>query len=181
MSNDLSAQSRRAINDYIMHGNKRRAAKAAGFSGTYAYDFFQRDDVVREIERRMKVSEDKTDMDRAYLLEKLRLIIDATPGELLEISEKGRPSMNWKKLSPELKSVMSKLELTTDRPGGKYKRQKVSVKFDTPDQLNAINLAAKLLGLFEEKHTIAIEEGIINRLSSKRDKLAGETDETDTI
>jgi hypothetical protein len=174
---ELSANHRRAVNYYLMGMTKRAAAKKAGFSPQTARDVFTRLDVRQEIERRVKLSEQKTDIDRDWLLRKLRTIIESSPGELIEVDKKGRPSLNWNLLSPELRSVVSKVTVDTDRPGGKYKHQKSHVQLQTPDVIAAIREAGKLLGLYEQKTKLDIDENLIEILTRRRNQLAGDEDD----
>ena len=173
----LSHAHRRAINYYLMGMHKTDAARKAGFSDLYAKELFDRQDIRQEIERRVKLSEQKTDMDREWLLAKLRTIIESSPGELIEVDKKGRPSLNWNLLSPELRSVISKVSVDTDRPGGKYKHQKTHVSIQTPEVIAAIREAGKLLGLYEQKTKIDMDENLIDILTRRRNQLAGDEGE----
>lgn len=165
----LNEKHRQVINNYLVNGmNKSEACRKAGLSAASARDIFNRRDVREEIERRIERTEKKTDMDREWLLDKLRTIIEAEPGELIEVDEKGRPSLNWNNLSPSLRSAISKVTVETNRPGGKYKRTKTNVKIDLPDKIAAIKEAATLLGLREEKHKIDFEDDLIDRLQRAR-------------
>jgi phage terminase small subunit len=165
----LADKYRVAINHYLINGgNKRQACIKAGFSQWSVKDVFDRPDVQEEIERRLKVTEQKTNMDREWLLDKLRTIIEAEPGELIEVDEKGRPSLNYKNLSPSLRKAISKVTMKTSRAGGKYKNQKSEVTFETPERIAAIKEAAVLLGLREEKHKIDLEDDLISRITAAR-------------
>lgn len=162
-------QHRKVINNYMINGfNKKKACEQAGMSGTSAPDVFNRPEVKAEIERRLKVSETKTDMDRAWLLDKLRDIIEASPGDLLEFDEKGRPSMDWDKLTPQLRRAIRKVTIDSSREGGKYKRTHTHVAIDPYDKIAAIKEAATLLGLREKKTTLQVDENIIDILQKRR-------------
>jgi len=174
MKKELPNHYRIAINHYLMGKSKAESVAKAGMSKNAAADVFNRPEVREEIERRIKLSEKKVDMDRAYLLDKLRTIIDAEPGEVLEVDEKGRLNTNYNNLSPTLKKAISKFKVEESREGGKYKRTKRTVQFDVPDKIAAIKEAATLLGIREEKSKVDIEYSLIEELSRRRKELAGE-------
>jgi hypothetical protein len=165
---------RRVVNYYLLGLGKKAACKKAGFSPLSYQDIFGRADVKEEIERRIRVSEKKTDMDREWLLSKLRIIIEAEPGELIEVDEDGRASLNFNNLSPTLRKAISKVSAESSREGGKYKRTKSHVVIDTPNRLHAIKEAAILLGLREEKTKIDLEQSLMDELTKRRDHLAKE-------
>lgn len=165
----LEDKYRKVVNNYLVNGgNKRKACLDAGYSKNSVNDVFSRKDVQEEIQRRFKESERKTDMDREWLLEKLKTIIEAEPGELLEVDQRGRPSLNFNKLSPSLRSAISKVSVTQTKGGGKYKQTKTHVNIDTPDRIAAIKEAAQLLGLREQHVKINLEDDLIERISQAR-------------
>ena len=168
----LSIRHRRAINYYMKGALKKDACTRAGFSTHSVRDVFSHPEVKKEIERRMRVTEKATDMDRKWLLDKLRLIIEHSPGELIEVDEKGRPSMDFKHLSPGLKKIISKVTIDVTREGGKYKRSKVNISISKPDMIAAIKEAAIILGLRQEKTKIDLEESLIEALLQRRNELS---------
>lgn len=170
----LSIRHRRAINYYMKGALKKDACTRAGFSTHSVRDVFSHPDVKAEIERRMRVTEKATDMDRKWLLDKLRNIIEASPGDLLEVDSEGRPSLNFKHLTPALKKVIRKVSVDTNKEGGKYKRTKTHVTISTPDMIGAIKEAAILLGLRQEKTKIDMEQSLIDALVQRRQELAEE-------
>jgi hypothetical protein len=175
---DFTPAQMKAINQFLVNGgNKQDAMRKAGFSIWYAKEFFQRPDVVSYIDAVNKKLERKTEMDRAWLLEKLRTIIEAEPGELIEVDAKGRPSLNFNNLSPSLRKAISKITIDTQRDGGKYKKTKTKVSFDVPDRISAIKEAAVLLGIREEQHKINTDQALIDELVKRRSELAGEPKE----
>ena len=170
----LSDMHRKAINFYIRGHSKKDSCVAAGFSKNSVPDIFNKPEVREEIERRMKLSEKTTDMDRAWLLNKLKIIIEAEPGQMLEVDADGRPSLNFKNLTSGLKKAISKVTLDATREGGKYKRTKMTFKIDVPDRINAIKEAAILLGIRETKTQINVEQELIDKLTKRRQELTGE-------
>lgn len=168
----LSIRHRRVINYYMKGALKKDACTRAGFSTHSVRDVFGHPDVKAEIERRMRVTEKATDMDREWLLNKLKMIIEASPGELIEVDKEGRPSLNFKHLSPSLKKVIRKITVDTTREGGKYKRTKTNVTIQVPDMLGAVKEAAILLGLRQEKTKIDMEQSLIDALVQRRQELA---------
>ena len=170
----LTIRHRRAINYYMKGALKKEACKRAGFSEHSVRDVFGHPEVREEIERRIRVTEKATDMDREWLLNKLRMIIEASPGELIEVDKDGRPSLNFKHLSPSLKKIIRKISVDTTREGGKYKRTKTNVSIAVPDMIGAIKEAAILLGLRQEKTKIDMEQSLIDELVSRRNELANE-------
>lgn len=170
----LTIRHRRAINYYMKGAIKKDACRRAGFSEHSVRDVFGHPEVKEEIERRMRVTEKATDMDREWLLGKLKMIIEASPGELIEVDKEGRPSLNFKYLSPSLKKVIRKITIDTTKEGGKYKRVKTNVSISTPDMIGAIKEATILLGLRQEKTKIDMEQSLIDALVKRREELAEE-------
>lgn len=171
----------KALNAFLINGgNKQDAMRKAGFSIWYAKEFFQRPDVVAFIQEHNQKLERKTLMDKAWLLEKLKTIIEAEPGELIEVDAKGRPSLNFNNLSTSLRKAISKVSIDTQREGGKYKRTKTKINIDVPDRISAIKEAAILLGIREEKTQITAEQQLIDVLAQRRRELAGEDKKEDT-
>lgn len=179
-SKKLDPRHRRAINYYLKGHTKKQAAEKAGFSKWSAQDIFNRADVIAEIERRTRLLEKKTQMDLEWILDKLRTIVEAEPGELIEVDEQGRPSLDWRNMSPTLKKAISKLSVTEQHSGKKYGRSKVQVSFDTYDRLAALREIATLLGLRTEQTKIQVEQDIISRLTKTRDRLAQEDNDDDS-
>ena len=173
--NEIDPRYSRVIDYWLINGmNKQDACVRAGFSKNTVQDIFARKDVKEEIQRRLKVSEKKTEMDREWLLGKLQMIIEASPGDLLEVDEAGRPSMNWNLLTPALKKIITKVTIDTSRDGGKYKRTKSHVSIARPDMIAAIKEAAILLGLRETKTKLDFEDSLIETLAKRRGDLANE-------
>ena len=168
----LTIRHRRAINYYMKGALKKDACIRAGFSEHSVRDGVSSPAVREEIERRIRVTERATDMDREWLLNKLKMIIEASPGELIEVDKDGRPSLNFKHLSPSLKKIIRKVTVDTTREGGKYKRTKTNVSIAVPDMIGAIKEAAILLGLRQEKTKIDMEQSLIDELVSRRNELA---------
>jgi hypothetical protein len=153
---------------------KSKACEQAGLSKNSAPDIFGRADVQEEIEKRLTVSEKKTDMDREWLLGKLKEIIEASPGDLLEVDDKGRPSLNFNKLNPSLRKAIRKVTIDQNREGGKYKRTTTHVAIDPYDKIAAIKEAATLLGYRDKVTQINIEQTLIDKLQQRRKELAGD-------
>lgn len=174
---DLSVRDRRAINFFLRGHTQKDSCKMAGFSPASARDVFAKKAVQDEIERRIRVQEKKTDMDREWLLEKLRIIIDADVGDLIEVDEKGRPSLNFSNLTPGMRKAITKITVDSNREGGKYKRSKTHVAITMADKLNAIKEVATLLGLRETKSQISLDEDTVRILTSRRDQLAKERED----
>jgi len=170
----ISIRHRRAINYYMKGALKKDACTRAGFSTHSVRDVFSHPEVRAEIERRMRVTEKATDMDREWLLNKLRMIIEASPGELIEVDKDGRPSLNFKHLSPSLRKIIRKITVDTTREGGKYKRTKTNVSIAVPDMIGAIKEAAILLGVRQEKTKIDMEQSLIDTLIKRREELSEE-------
>jgi len=178
----LDMKHRQVINYYFQGLSKKAATMKAGFSALSAQDIFKRPDVREELDRRMTIQEHKTDMDREWLVDKLRDIIEASPADLLEVDDKGRPSMNWERLTPGLRKAISTITVDTSKDGGKYKKVKTNVKITTSDKLGAIKEAAVLLGLREEKKVIDIEDNLVKILMQKRQEkliIEGKSEEID--
>tara|TARA_R110000787_G_scaffold219245_2_gene327983 strand:- start:664 stop:1194 length:531 start_codon:yes stop_codon:yes gene_type:complete len=164
----IDPKHRLAVNYYLGGLNKKASAVKAGYSAASTKDVFDHPNVRELIEKRIAKQEEKTDMDREYLLGKLQEIIATSAGDLLEVDEKGRADLNWERLSPALRKSINTVTVDSKNPGGKYAKTTSTVKITTADRLGAIKEAATLLGIREEKKTLDLEDGLIAVLTQRR-------------
>lgn len=174
----LSDKHKAAIAAYMRHNNKKQACLDAGYSEWSVPDIFNHPDVVAEIKRRQEQTAANAGITREYLLGKLKTIIDAEPGEMLEVDNKGKVSINYKNLSPSLRKAIRKFEVVETKGAKKYSKTKTQVKFDVPDIIAAIKEAGVLTGIREEKTQINTDMDLVKRLDQgiKRVGTHGEGD-----
>jgi len=176
----LPLKYRKAISYYIKGYTKKRACELAGFTGKASHlDVFSRPEVREEVNNRMKAVEAKTNIDREWIINKLVEMIEATPGELIEIDGKGRPSLNFENMSAGLRNALTKITIDESKPAGKWKRTKTKVDIRVPDKIAALKELAVLLGLREEKHKLQLEDEAIEILQRRRNKIAKREEEQD--
>lgn len=167
---------RKVINHYLLGNTKKDSCLKAGLSQASVQQVFSNPEVKEEIKRRIKLTESRTNIDREWLIAQLTSIITANEGELLEIDESGRPSLNFNNLSDSLRRLLNSFSISETSGGGKYKRSKRDFKYkgvSVETKLAAIKELAVLLGLREEKTKIDAEQSLIDALMQRRNELAG--------
>lgn len=169
-----------AANEYLKGKTKKHALLKAGYSKSVAStdqdSVFGREDVQEYIESKRVDMEKKTEVNLEWLIERLREIVESSPGDLL--GEKGVPA-DLDKLDPELKSVLGEVSVTQASRGGKYKRKQTVTKARTitnADRIRAMEMMAKLLGLMQDRMKVDVEENVISLLRSGMNRTDGSND-----
>ena len=168
----LPVRYRQAISYYIKGYTKKAACEKAGFGPNASKDIFAKPEVKDEVNRRMKQVETKSNIDREWLIEKLKEVVEASPGELLSVDERGRASIDWSNMTPSLRRSLSHLSIDETQAAGKWKRKKTKVNIKVPDRIAAIKEIAILLGVREEKTKLQMDAESVNILTRRRDRLA---------
>lgn len=153
----LTPKRRKVVNEYMKCFNKKRAMLAAGYSKsmseTRANDVFGDPAVIAEIERRQKIAAHRSDVTLDWIVERLKLIADANLGDILNIYSDGSASFDFTKLTPALKKALNKFSVS-ERKDGRKGNVIVDNKVGLSDQLKALELLVRHLGLSKEKTAI---------------------------
>lgn len=169
----ISAKRRKVIDEFMKCFNKKQAMLAAGYSEsmatTRANDVFGSPEVATEIGRRQNLASHRSDVTLDWITERLKLIADANLGDCLEIYSDGSASINFKKLTPALKKALNKFSVS-ERKDGRKGNVIIGNKVGLSDQLKALELLVRHLGLSKEKHSVELsgEVSLIEQINAGR-------------
>ena len=164
-----------AINAFLLGRDKQAAAEEAGFSRQSAKDIFAREDVQAEIDRRLRMAEDKTDKNLEWICQQLEKIITAE--EPIEFDRHGRANLNFNLLSNGVKDLLGKIVITESRTKAKYGGKHSEVKYanvSAQDKINALKELSILRGYREEKQKIDVNDRLVDLVNKRRQELANE-------
>lgn len=169
----LSQRKKSVVDHYLQGLSKVDAMKKAGYSDSTAQTkhsaVFGDPEVKKEIERRQKIQSSRSDITFEYLTNKLKEIVDANLGDLIEFGEDGTPWINYEKLTPQLRTALSNFSVDEVTEGrGESARKVKRIRVGTLDKLRAIELLIRHLGLSKEKVVVSVEEDLVERLQRGR-------------
>lgn len=180
----LSERKRRVIDLYLSGRSKTEAMLGAGYAQGTAETrqsfIFTDPEVKKEIARRMNIAAARADITLDWIVDRLKSIADANLGDLIEIDEAGRPTVNYKNLSPDLKRALANFTVDEISEGrGEDARKGLRIRVGTLDKIRALELLVKHLGLSKEKVVVSVEADLVERLQRGRSRVAGlaESDE----
>lgn len=174
----LTDAQREYINRYFLNGfNRKEAREYAGITTTLE----SKPEVVREIDRRRAELQERHAGLREALIEELAALAFARYGDLLTVQEDGTAYVDMRKLTPEQRAAI--VEFSTDeRKVGRGEDAVEIVKYRVRfhDKVTAISTLARMLGLFNDKMTINVEEDMISALQRGRAQAGEIVDVTPT-
>jgi phage terminase small subunit len=177
----LTAKRRKVVDEFMKCANQKEAMLAAGYSqsmsATRSADIFKDPAVMREIERRQNLATHRSDVTLDWVVERLKAVADANLGDALDIYSDGTASINFNKLTPQLKKALNKFTVSTKKDG-RGGDVIVDNKVGFSDQLKALELLVRHLGLSKEKTAVELtgEVSLVERLHAGRSR-AGLEDE----
>ena len=164
----LSERHNKVVTEYLKTFNKTDAMVKAGYSESMAKtrhgDVFGRPDVQSEIERRQKLAAHRGDITLDWIVERLKAIADASIGDMLVVYSDGQASIDFRRMTPQIMRSLKKFS-----PGkGKGKQPVVELS----DQLRALELLIRHLGLSKEKQTVELsgEVSLVDALHRGRSR-----------
>jgi phage terminase small subunit len=168
---DQYAQMRLKAIDWFMRGySKAESMRKAGYSEsvckTDTSSVFGRDDVKEEIARRQDKAAQKAQVDANWIIGRLTAIAGADVGDLIDIDASGVPTINFNRLTPEIRSAI-----------GEVGTRNGELKVKTADKLRALELLGKYLGLFQDRIKIEGDQDLIDRLYAGRKRVGEAEDE----
>ena len=180
----LSTRHQKVVDGYMVHYNKTKAMRDAGFSESTsmrAADVFDRIDVQMEIQRRQDNMSKKAEVTADYVIKKFKDIVEADLGDLLEIFEDGTARIDFTKATPAHLAALG--EFTVDdikqgRGDDAIPVQRIRVKFH--DKLRALEALGRHLGLFNDKIEIKGELDLIRTIENRRKAIIEEGYEDDS-
>lgn len=177
----LSAKKKKAIDGYLKGMTKVDAMRAAGYaettSNTKHSAIFGSPEVEAEIARRQAIAATRADISLEWLTDQLKTIVEANIGDLIEIDSTGSISMDYSKLTPELRKAIGNVTVDEVTVGRGRDAEKIKrIRIGSLDKLRAIELLIKHLGLSKEKTVIEVEGDLVERLTRGRKRVADKRD-----
>ena len=161
MAKKLTPRHRKVIDAYMKCWSKKKAMIEAGYSEsmatTRANDVFGHPAVVAEIERRQKLASHRSDVTLDWIVERLKAIADANLGDMIDIYSDGTAGINFQKMTPQIQRALRKFSVSERKEGrGKNAHIVVDNKVELADQLRALELLIRHLGLSKEKQSVEV-------------------------
>lgn len=180
----LSSRHLKVVNLYMKGMSKKEALKMAGYSDyTATHDagsIFGREDVQKEIEFRTQKMVERAQLTEDWIVERLKKIADSSVGDLIDLDEKGQPFFNWKKMTPDIRKALADLDIHEYKEGrGPNARDVKKIRVRMQDQMKALELLGKYLGMWKEKVELTSEDALIQALFEGR-KRVGSEEENDS-
>lgn len=175
----LSDKKRKMIDLYLKGANKKDSMLGAGFSENTAQTrhstYFGDPEVIAEISRRQSIAAARTDISLESLNKQLMEIASASLGDLISIDPiSGEMSLDYSKLTPELKRSMSNLTVDEVKEGrGSDAKMVKRIRIGVLDRIRAIELLIRHNGLSKEKIVVNHEGDLVERLRRGRDRVNG--------
>ncbi len=173
----ITAKRRKAIDAFMKCFNKKQALLDAGYSvsmaTTSAGTVFNDPAVKAEIDRRLNLASHRADISLDWIVQRLKMIADANLGECLDVFSDGSARINFEKLTPLLKKALNKFTVSERKEGrGKNSSVVLTTTVGLSDQLKALELLVRHLGLSKEKQAIELtgEVSLIEQLHAGRER-----------
>lgn len=171
----LTPKRRKVVDAYMKCFNKKQSLIEAGYSvsmaSTRANDVFGDPAVESEISRRQKIAAHRSDVSLDWIVERLKMIADANLGDCLDIYSDGSAKINFTKLTPALRKSLNKFSVSERKDGrGSKAGTIVENKIGLSDQLKALELLVRHLGLSKEKQSFELsgEVSLVEQLHKGR-------------
>ncbi len=180
----ISDRMLKAIDLYLKGANKTEAMKGAGFSEKTAQTrhstYFGDEEVKAEIMRRQNIAASRTDITLEKMLTQLNEIASASLGDLITVDPDGSISMDYSKLTPELRKSIGNVTVDEITEGRGDEAKKVKrIRIGALDRIRAIELIIRHAGLSKEKVVVAHEGDLVERLRRGRLRAAGTGEEAE--
>lgn len=173
----FSPQENRAINYYLKGCTMKDALKKAGYAESTQRSgsaFFERPKIKEEVERRQRGMVERNEVTEDMIVQKLAELAFTNLGDGLVFSEDGDVDWDLDKFRniPALRGILAniKVERYTEGRGPNAKPFR-RVQFSSKDQLKALELLMKYLGMFEDKVNVKVESELADRLTAGRERV----------
>lgn len=180
----LKPQHMKAVNFYMKGYSEKEALLRAGFSESVANtnprQVFGRDDVEKEIKRRLDRMREDNKLSEDWIVERLMQIAGANIGDLLVMDDEGSLKIDYSKLTPAMKAAIGGVEINELKEGrGPKAVPKTQVKIKMNDKLRALEMLMKILGLDRTKVEVSAEDALIEKLIQGRNRVSAQANEED--
>jgi len=165
----------KAVHYYMQGMSQKDALLKAGYSPSFSNKsstFFGSDKIRPVIEKKRERIMKKAELNEDWIVEKLMLIAGANPGSLIEVDEEGQRRINWQKFGPDLQFLVQDFEEETYQEGrGPQAKNVKRIKVKNSDRIRAMDMLCKILGLYQEKVSISMEQNLIDSLEAARNRV----------
>lgn len=179
--NDAKIRYWRVIDYYFANGFKQSEAMlAVGYSDFVSkhrqHIVFGREDVKQEIAKRMAKLREKSEVDRDWIIEKYKQLVETSLGELIEVDENdGRYGwVDLKKLTPAQRVWITEFTVEEYKEGrGENAEAVIKTKIkmiSDSTKKGALDSLSRILGLFNDKVTLEGEVSLVERLQRGRER-----------
>lgn len=177
-------QYRRVIRNYYGAAglNWRKAAELAGFAdGNYAFTLLRRPDFQALHEQYKLKLAVKFEVTESKIIDTWAKLAFTEPGELVELDENGKPYLEFQKMTPEIRSILSEFTVEEYQEGrGENARavKRFKVKFVSREK--ALDALTRIKGMYKDKLDISAGPNVVEALMAgrKRMKVREERDAT---
>lgn len=169
--NGVTHREQIVIDEYLRHGNKARAMRAAGYSEktSLAAGAFKRRRVREAIEREQSRLVQRGEIDRNEVVEELKALAFFRLGALMD--EQGRIDVS--NLTDEQKAAIAACENEIELVGrGDDKELVRKVKIKTHDKVAALDKLARMLGLYQDNRKVDVTVTLRDRIQAGRERVA---------
>jgi|TARA_Y100000310_G_C20682581_1_gene816847 hypothetical protein len=178
----LAPQHSKAVDGYMAGMTKKAALLEAGYSdsvaATDAHSVFGREDVRAEIQRRLTRISRKSGLTAEWITERLMMVAEANLGDVLAWDEEGMPQFNWDKMNPDLKYALTGVNIRQYMKGrGPSAIPVTEFKPELADKLRALDMLARIMGMYEDKVKVTAEKDLMDALAAGRLRVSRETNE----
>lgn len=169
----MLARQKKAADGFLAGKTKVQAMKDAGYSDSTATtkhsDVFGQPEVEEYIRRKQALSAQKSNISLDWILGELKQIATANLGDIIEIDTEGNMSLDYTKLTPELRKALQNVvidEITEGR--GPNARKIKRIKVGLSDKLRAFDMIIRHAGLSKDKVVVDVEGDLVERLVRAR-------------
>lgn len=160
----------KAIEQYILHGNKMRAYKEAGYvsetSGA-AIKFFRRPKIKQEVERRLANAMQKAELTEEWIIERLMKLADANILAILEKLEKNEYDISCLTFDEKYAVAELSQEVYLEKGSGDMVKK---FKIKPESRQGALQQLARIKGMFNDKLALSGAEDLVARLQQGREQ-----------
>ena len=184
-----SVKEHKVLNAVMRGINREEAMIKNGYSPSYArtnsHQFYNRPHIKTELERRMKEAVERNELSEDWIVQRLMSIADATLYDLFEkdengelvLDEEGLPQYVLNQMNPRLKRALNSFSIRRYMQGrGKDAKPVTEVKATLQDQLRALEMLGRYLGMFKEKVEISGSEQLMERYNEARRRVRSDNE-----
>lgn len=176
----LTVQERKVINGFLRGMTEKEALIEAGYSERTAIEnpdrIFHRERVEKEINKRLRKMEERNAVTEDWIVSQLKRIAEAELGDIIVVDpESGNVAIDYTKLTPSLRAALSGMDISEYTEGRGLERRPVrNIKIRMHDKLKALDMLARILGMFKDKVEVVGDRDLIAAIQKGRERVNSE-------